>query len=197
MSTFSREDLSNLYFKNEQIKICSFGMSHTDKLTHAQRKVASFYADPAAWLVVDAVKDALQRFNRDLTPIKEKIGVITISDICTLNTINMIRNQVSKGRVSPIRFAGANPGSMAGLPCIIHGYRGPTLVFTSPLAETIDAVVATVLSWLRKQQASYVFINTYQQQSTECYTVRSILVSELNEVQSPSYRDGSALLARV
>ena len=44
-------------------------------------------------------------------------------------TLTAIAGTAARGFVSPLRFAGANPGVLAGLACIRWKLRGPSLTF--------------------------------------------------------------------
>ena len=85
-------------------------------------------ADPAAWLVADAMEQALNACSAPWQEARKEIGVISISDRCTLFTMNGIASGAQNGQVSPLRFAGANPGSITGLPCkLLFTSEGSTI----------------------------------------------------------------------
>jgi 3-oxoacyl-(acyl-carrier-protein) synthase len=106
----------------------------TDDLA-ARHSRPSFYADPAAWLAVEAVAAALDQAALDqaaaaVTAAAEEVGVLAVSATATTHTMRGIRRTAATGRVSPLRFAGANPGSLAGLVCLQYGFRGPSLTLS-------------------------------------------------------------------
>ncbi|GGQ65139.1 beta-ketoacyl synthase N-terminal-like domain-containing protein [Couchioplanes azureus] len=98
----------------------------------ARHSRPSFYADPAAWLAVEAVAAALGEAGAAVAQAGEDVGVLAISATATTRTMRAIRRTAAAGRVSPLRFAGANPGSLAGLVCIEYGFRGPSLTLSMP-----------------------------------------------------------------
>lgn len=111
----------------------------------------SFYADPVAWLVVRAVEQALDE------PLQsDQVAVLVLSDTTTRPTMAGIADKAARGRVSPLRFAGANPGILAGLTCIQWGFTGPSLVLANDPADALDTAAAVVDCWLDSGQARHV-----------------------------------------
>ena len=111
-----------------------------------RRRGAAFYADPVAWLVVDVAGDALRRAAAAGTA--GHTGVVTISREATRHTLRALA-AAGPARLSPMRFAGANAGSLAGLACIVHGLTGPSLVLTSAPAAVRDVALVVARGWLR------------------------------------------------
>ncbi|SEH02925.1 hypothetical protein SAMN05444920_13137 [Nonomuraea solani] len=134
------------------------GRSESDDLTSAGRRTTSFYADPAAWLVVAAVEDALARAPEKVRGEPERIGALAVSDHGTRHTMSSVAATAGRGRVSPLRFAGASPGSLAGLLCIALGFRGPSLL-VSMRPDRAHAVMELIASdWLATGQCRYVAV---------------------------------------
>jgi hypothetical protein len=125
------------------------------------RNASSFFADPAAWLLVAAVEQALADCPEPVLAAPDEVGVIVVSDRCTLLTMDAIAATAARGLVSPLRFAGANPGVLAGLPCIVLGLRGPTLVLTMDPADGAGPATAVAASWLRAGQARHLLLAVY------------------------------------
>jgi hypothetical protein len=134
------------------------GSATAPTLSAVRGSKQSMYADPAAWLVVAAVTDAIATLRAELTEAASDVGVICVSQECTLHTITAIGQGVPNGRVSPMRFAGANPGAMSSLPCIVFGFGGPTLVFATDPDVAAPAVATVAQSWLRGGIAKYVLL---------------------------------------
>ncbi|QUQ68331.1 hypothetical protein [Kutzneria sp. CA-103260] len=111
----------------------------------------SFYADPVAWLVARAVEQTLTE------PVeRDQVAVLVMSATTTRPTMAGIADKAARGRVSPLRFAGANPGILAGLTCIQQGFTGPSLVLANEPADALDTAAAVVDSWLDSGQARHV-----------------------------------------
>jgi hypothetical protein len=134
------------------------GSATAPTLSAVRGSKRSMFADPAAWLVVAAVEDAIATLRDELTEAAPDVGVICVSQECTLHTITAIGRDVPNGRVSPMRFAGANPGTMSSLPCIAFGFGGPTLVFAMEPDVAAPAVATVARSWLRAEIAKYVLL---------------------------------------
>lgn len=125
------------------------GRGHAARTEDTARRHAepSFYADPAAWLAVEAVAVALGDAPVAVADAAEDTGVLAVSAMATTSTVRAIRRGAARGRVSPLRFAGANPGSLAGLVCIRYGFRGPSLTLSMPPDEAWP-VPAIRRTWL-------------------------------------------------
>lgn len=126
-----------------------------------RRQRACLYADPASWLVLEAVQLALDDAGDDLTAAVEDVGHVTVSDQCTLSTIGSVAAAVETGRLSPLRFSGANPGSVGTLPSQILGFSGPTLTLSMPPRAGIPVALTIARAWLHRQQATYVLVTAH------------------------------------
>jgi hypothetical protein len=125
----------------------------------------SFYADPAAWMVAAAVERALAGPDgtSGIAPAElDETGIIVAAESLALQTFGVIAAGASRGRVSPLRFAGCNPGILAGLSCIRHGFRGPSLVLNGIFMKAVQAALAVASDWLEHDQAQQVICATYQ-----------------------------------
>jgi hypothetical protein len=113
--------------------------------THARNR-PSLYATPLAW----AVASFTQRLIAEAGAIvPHHTGMIVISDECSLSTIRELSRTAAGGSISPLRFAGASPSIVAGLPALQHGIRGPTLSLTMPPEHAASAVAALIDHWIR------------------------------------------------
>lgn len=137
------------------------------------RNAASFFADPAAWLVLAAVEEALAGAREDIDA--ADVGAVVVSSHCTAHTMAALSAGAARGLVSPLRFAGANPGVLAGLPCIMLKLRGPSLVFTMDPAEGIGPATAVAAGWLRDGQAGHVLLAEYHRNG-ERHLARALLL---------------------
>lgn len=125
------------------------------------RNSSSRYADPVAWLAVEAARRALERTPAVLDA-REDTAVLAVSEHGTLGTMRGIAARMRAGRISPLRFAGANPGLLAGLVCLEWGLRGPSLALTMPAALGVDTAQVVADGWLRRGQARYVLLLTHE-----------------------------------
>jgi hypothetical protein len=110
------------------------------------RNRPSFYAPPLAWAAAHFA-DRLIRDEGGIVPLRT--GMIVVSDECSLETIRELSSTAARGAVSPLRFAGASPSIVAGLPALEQGIRGPTLCLTMPPKHAPRAVAAIVDHWIR------------------------------------------------
>ncbi|ORT56735.1 beta-ketoacyl synthase N-terminal-like domain-containing protein [Streptomyces sp. CB03238] len=115
----------------------------------------SFYADPVAWLTTSTVARALRAEGAGILHTPDEVGVIAMSETCTRPTMETIAGAAGRSRVSPLKFAGANPGLLAGLPCIQWTFRGPSLVFAMAPDTAADTALSVAEHWLSSGQARY------------------------------------------
>ncbi|WUI03656.1 hypothetical protein OHR68_18175 [Spirillospora sp. NBC_00431] len=166
-------------------RVAGEGLASTADLGAARRSRASFYADPAAWLVVDAIERALDGAGERVLAARAETGVLAVSAHATRHTMRSIARQAAAGRVSPLRFAGASPGSLAGLPCIVLGLRGPSLLLGMAPETARTAALAVVSNWLATRQCRYVAVAEHTVAGT-VHTVRGrILGARETLVPSP------------
>lgn len=104
------------------------------------------YTDPAAGMVVGAVRKVLADVG-DFGD-GEGVGVLTVSATATSASLTALAADARRGRLSPSRVAGAAPGSMAGLLCMVFSLRGPSLVLTGAPGELRPVVAVLARSWL-------------------------------------------------
>jgi hypothetical protein len=109
------------------------------------RNRPSFYATPVAW----AAADFTQLLIEDEGGIEpHHTGMIVVSDECSLSTIRDLSRTAAQGTISPLRFAGASPSIVAGLPALQQGIRGPTLALTMRPGHAASAIVAMIDYWI-------------------------------------------------
>ncbi len=134
----------------------------TDPASCARNR-PSFYADPIAWLIVSAVEEALAPCREEVLAEPDEVGVLVSGDGGALPTHRRIAQGVARGRVSPLRFAGSNPGILAGLTCSTFGLRGPSLVLSGDPDDAADTAARVAEDWLRTGQARYVLWAAHRQ----------------------------------
>ncbi|KUL36309.1 polyketide synthase [Streptomyces sp. NRRL F-4489] len=129
-----------------------------DPADHARNK-PSFYADPVAWLVAETVDRALADCAAAPVPdAAEDTGILVMSATGTRRTMRRIAGSVPRSRVSPLRFAGANPGVLAGLPALRHGLRGPSLLLAAHPDDATPAAFTVIGGWFADGHARHVFL---------------------------------------
>ncbi|MEU7476667.1 beta-ketoacyl synthase N-terminal-like domain-containing protein [Lentzea sp. NPDC042327] len=126
-----------------------------DLAEHTANK-PSFYADPAAWLVAATAHRALTDSPADVLAGAEDTGVLVMSANGSRDTLRAIARSLP--RVSPLRFAGANPGVLAGLPCLRWGLRGPSLLLAAHPDAAAGVAFTVADGWLRTGQARHVLL---------------------------------------
>lgn len=110
------------------------------------RNRPSFYATPVAWAAADFTQSLI---GDEGGIVPHHTGMIVVSDECSLSTIRDISRTAAQGAISPLRFAGASPSIVAGLPALQQGIRGPTVCLTMPPEHASSAIVALINYWMR------------------------------------------------
>jgi hypothetical protein len=110
------------------------------------RNKPSFYATPVAWAAADFTQLLIED-EGGIVP--HHTGMIVVSDECSLSTIRDLSRTAAQGTISPLRFAGASPSIVAGLPALQQGIRGPTLSLTMAPDHASSAIMAMIKYWIR------------------------------------------------
>ncbi len=110
------------------------------------RNKPSFFATPVAWATADFARLLIED-EGGIDP--HHTGLIVVSDECSLSTIRDLSRTAAQGTISPLRFAGASPSILAGLPALEQGIRGPTVCLTMPPEQASNAVVALINYWIK------------------------------------------------
>ncbi|MDF5755756.1 beta-ketoacyl synthase N-terminal-like domain-containing protein [Spongiactinospora sp. TRM90649] len=166
------------------------GTARTGDPATAGRRAACLYADPAAWLVVASVEAALTATPPDVRARAAEFGVLAVSAHGTRHTMRELAASADRGRVSPLRFAGANPASLAGLPCIAFGFRGPSLLLCMRPGDARSIVAITASGWLASGQCRYVVVAEHtEEDGTHTVTSRVLATIALyleGEIAAPA-----------
>lgn len=125
------------------------------------RRTVSLYADPLSWLVLEAVERAMDDAKRPSLPERRDMGHLVVSDICTLHTMRELAGGIPDGRMSPLRFAGANPGQVCGLSSMLFGLNGPSMVLSMPPAEGVRPALTILRGWLSEALATAVILSLH------------------------------------
>ncbi|RBQ15296.1 coronafacic acid synthetase [Spongiactinospora rosea] len=156
----------------EGVVVRATGEAACAELRPVRSRIPSLYADPLAWLVVDAVEDALSTCSDELYEARDDVAVILISPLCTLLTMEAVARAAPGGRVSPLRFAGASPGGGGSLTCVARGFRGPSLTLATHPDRGLPVARTLVRSWLRSGQAAYAVVSAHEATAEGGHRVR-------------------------
>jgi hypothetical protein len=128
------------------------------------RNKPSFFATPVAWAVANFTQSLIED-EGGIVP--HHTGLIVVSDECSLSTIRELSRTAAQGSVSPLRFAGASPSVVAGLPALEQGIRGPTLCLTMHPAHAAGAIFALINYWIKYNDiVSVIAIAHFKQDET-------------------------------
>lgn len=137
------------------------------------RNRPSFYAPPVAWAAADFTR-VLIGDEGGIVP--HHTGMIVVSDECSLSTIRELSRTAAQGTISPLRFAGASPSIVAGLPAIEQGIRGPTLALTMPPAQASGAIVAMTQYWIRYCRIDAVIAIAHDNQGEKGHRFKGLVI---------------------
>lgn len=111
------------------------------------RNRPSFYATPVAWAAANFTQLLIGDDEIGIDP--HHTGMIVVSDECSLSTIRELSRTAAQGSISPLRFAGASPSMVAGLPALEQGIRGPVVCLTMLPAHASNAIMALIKFWTK------------------------------------------------
>jgi hypothetical protein len=106
------------------------------------------YADPLSWTATTAVGQALSNLKDAIGHIRNSIGLITISEHGPAQTIAAVAEASAAGFSSPMRYPASNPGALAGVICITHELRGPSLNIVMPPVLAIPVGATLAGAWI-------------------------------------------------
>lgn len=162
----------------QPLNIVGHGMASTSDLsTYKPAQKASLYADPLSWLVLEAVEQAITEHRDVITSACSSVGHIAISDHCTLKTIHDISATLSSGHLSPLRFSGACPGMVIGLPSQFLRFSGPSIVWSMPSDNMQIYAAALAQIWLDEGSATHVIITDHHVDESG-HHIRSVVVTQ-------------------
>ncbi|MFD4530644.1 polyketide synthase [Kitasatospora sp. NPDC058397] len=141
----------------------------------------SFYADPAAWLVAETVDRALADCAEPVLDDAADTGILVMSATGSERTMRRIAASLPKSRVSPLRFAGANPGVLAGLPALRHELRGPSLLLAAHPDRATPVAFTVIGGWLADGHARHVLLVGLQPASGEGQLCRCLVLTSARE----------------
>ncbi|GAA2793096.1 hypothetical protein [Saccharopolyspora taberi] len=135
----------------------------------------SFFADPVAWQFAAAIGQALQPHHATVLANPDDVAIITMSEHATLLTMQAVATTAQRGRVSPLRFAGSNPGATTGLPCIRWGLRGPSLALSTTPAAAAPTALTVADSWLTRGLARFLVLAGHTLDDTGTHEVQCVV----------------------
>jgi hypothetical protein len=138
------------------------------------------YADPAAWITAAAVSRAVVAIKEELAAVHDDMGVIVVSDEGPQETIQTLDEAAATGFSSPLRFPAGNPGSLAGVACILHGFRGPTMNFIMPTPSGVPVGLALAAGWLQRGVCASVVVAACARPDEKGLYSRSMVLSAGN-----------------
>jgi hypothetical protein len=147
-------------------------------LFSAAARSAVRYADPMSWTAATAVGQALANLNGAVADLRRSIGVITLSEHGPAQAIAAVAEASAAGFSSPMRYPAANPGSLAGVVCITHELRGPTMNFTMPPALAIPAASALAGAWIERRRVPLLVLLASTRIAADKYLARCLLLAD-------------------
>jgi hypothetical protein len=135
------------------------------------------YADPLSWTAATAVGQALSNLKDAIGHIRHSIGLITISEHGPAQTIAAVAEASAAGFSSPMRYPASNPGALAGVICITHELRGPSLNIVMPPAMAIPICAALAGSWIDRHHVPLVILLASTCVGSGKYLARCVLLA--------------------
>lgn len=116
------------------------------------------YADPMAWALVLAIGEATEPLGEDFRAAASRCSLIQVGPRGPSESMAQVASEALRGFASPVRFPSATPSAPAGLACIVHGLRGPTLSLTMPVPEAAELALTLSTAWLSRGVVDYALI---------------------------------------
>jgi hypothetical protein len=135
------------------------------------------YADAVAWTIKGAVEAALARLSGKVDAVRDSVGLATASDVGPRDTIAEVALAARRGQCSPLRFAAANPGSVAGVACVAFGFRGPTRNLVMSPAYAAPLLLMFADCWLDSRIADIALLSTFSASPPERAGARCVALA--------------------
>lgn len=126
----------------------------------ARVKTTVRYADPMAWSLVLAIGEATAPLGEGFRDAADRCSLIQLGPEGPREAMAQVASEALRGFASPIRFPSATPSAPAGLACIVHGLRGPTLALTLPVPDGVGLALSLSAAWLSRGVVDYALIAT-------------------------------------
>jgi hypothetical protein len=162
------------------------------ELFEARLRAVVRYADPAAWISAAAVAHAVAALKGALAAEHDDVGVVVVSDEGPRETMQALDEAAVAGSSSPLRYPAGNPGSLVGVTCILHGFRGPTLNFVMPPASGVPVGLVLAAGWLQRRVCPSVVVTACARPDAHGLCARSLLLSARDGTSVPVLPLGDA-----
>jgi 3-oxoacyl-(acyl-carrier-protein) synthase len=162
------------------------------ELFEARLRSVVRYADPAAWICAAASARAAAGMKEALAAVRDDVGVVVVSNEGPQDTMQALDDDARAGFSSPVRFPAGNPGSLVGVICILHGFRGPTMNFIMPTATGVPMGLVLAAGWLRRRVCSFVVVTACASPDEHGAFARSLLLSAGDSTLAPDMPLGNA-----
>ena len=149
------------------------------------------YADPAAWASATAIARAFATARESVDAAGDAIGVLVNTDRGPAQTMAHLAKEAREGFSSPLRYPASNPGSLAGVPCIAFGLRGPTLVLTMPAIQGTPVGLIIAGQWLSRGIVPLVALTVHASRPPNRNLARCLILAYRAEGVSPPGDDAS------
>jgi hypothetical protein len=140
----------------QALLICGRGEADAPEMTlfPPQLKTVVRYADPTSWIAATAVARALSALpnGEGSEHLRHGIGLVAVSEHGPADAVSAIAENAAQASSSPIRYPASNAGSLAGVSCIAHHLRGPTMVLTMPPAIGVPAALTLARAWTKSRR---------------------------------------------
>ncbi|MEQ5842437.1 hypothetical protein N0A02_23605 [Paraburkholderia acidicola] len=137
----------------------------------------SLFATPLAWATSDFVQTLIDEAG-EIRP--SETGMIVVSDDCSLDTVRELAATAVQGKLSPLRFAGASPSIVVGLPALQQGIRGPTLALTMSPEHAVAPVIALITYWLTHSGIDAAIVVAHHRHGVRSHLFKGLVVRSID-----------------
>ena len=134
------------------------------------------YADPAAWVVATAAARAFAAVPETVAAAGDRVSVVVTSPRGPVETMAWMASATREGSSSPLRFPASNPGSLAGVTCIVLGLRGPTLMLTMAPGQGVPLALRLSEQWMARGDVTLALVAACWEQAPGKHVARCLLV---------------------
>jgi len=155
---------------------CGEADRHEPELFDTHIRAVIRYADPVAWTIAAAIARATETNRGLLDAWRHDVAVVVVSDHGPTATMAQVHTNADAGFSSPLRYAAASPGSLAGVACIASGFRGPTLNFAMRPCDGIPVGLLVGRAWLHRGMARALVLASFAVSKDRGCCARSLLL---------------------
>ena len=172
---------------------CGEADQHQPELFDSRARAVIRYADPVAWTVAAAIARATRTSGGLLDAWRHDVAVVVVSDDGPVLTMAQVQTNAEAGFSSPLRYAAANPGSLAGVACIASGFRGPTLNFAMRPCDGIPVGLLVGRAWLRRGIARALVLASFGASENRGASARAVLLVPNTALPARAALDASVI----